>query len=107
MHSLECIHKQKKTGLQMNMAVTGEMIDDAGQDDQGIRREVGIPENWGQDYTVHVTGGKKWLPKSEEREFRCVFLSKVNLHHKYDVFFSFWRGETLTTAKRIQMSAFK
>ena len=30
--------------------------------------------------------GKKWLPKSEEREFRCVFLRKVNLHHKYDVF---------------------
>ena len=76
MHSLECIHKQKKTGLQMNMAVTGEMIDDAGQDDQGIRREVGIPENWGQDYTVHVTGGRSGCPRVRRENLGVFFCVK-------------------------------
>ena len=75
--------KQKKTGLQMNLAVTGKLMDDAGNDEHGIRRGVGIPANWGMDYRVHVTGSKKWLDRREERKFRYVFLRKLNLHHKY------------------------
>ena len=70
--------KQKKTGLQMNLAVTGKLMDDAGNEGG-----VGIPANWGMDYRVHVTGSKKWLDRREERKFRYVFLRKLNLHHKY------------------------
>ena len=54
----------------MNLAVTGKLMDDAGNDEHGIRRGVGIPANWGMDYRVHVTGSKKWLDRREERKFR-------------------------------------
>ena len=90
--------KQKKTGLQVNLAITGKLIDDTGNDEHGIRRGVGIPANWGMEYKVHVTGAKKWLARREKRQFRYVFLRKLNLHHKYD--FSVSVKETLCQRRR-------